>query len=83
MLRVNITSDLARLKMSDLQEESLIYRVKIDLCAERLIYREKECLYTEHNGHFPYWNNLKKTVSRTSICIFLLFVDDSLIKMRK
>ena len=32
----------------------LIYRVKLDLYAERLIYKEKECLYAERNGHFPY-----------------------------
>ena len=32
----------------------LIYRMKLDLHAERLIYREKECLYAERNGYFPY-----------------------------
>ena len=60
--------------------------MKLDLYAERLIYREKECIYAERNGHFSYWNNLKKIVSLTSICIFstyFLFVDDLLIKMRK
>ena len=64
----------------------LIYGVKLDLYAERLIYREKECLYAERNGHFTSSNNLKKIVSLTSICIFssyFLFVDASLIKMRK
>ena len=32
----------------------LIYRVKLDLYAERPIYREKECLYSERNDYFPY-----------------------------
>ena len=66
----------------------LIYRVKIDLCqcAERLIYREKECLYAERNGYFPYLNDIKKIVLIASICIFylyLLIVCASLIKMCK
>ena len=47
MLRVNMTRDLAHLQLSDLQG-------KLDLYAERLIYREKECLYAERNGHFFY-----------------------------
>ena len=79
MLRVNMTGDLAHLQLSDLQGENR------PIC-ERLIYREKECLYAERNSHFPYWNNLKKIASLISICIFspyFLFVDASLIKMRK
>ena len=47
MLRVTMTGDLAHLQLSDLQGETRSY-------AERLIYREKECLYAERNGHFPY-----------------------------
>ena len=47
MLRVNMTGDLAHLQL-------LIYRVKLDLYAERLICGEKECLYAERNCHFPY-----------------------------
>ena len=30
----------------------LIYRVKSNIYAARLIYREKECLYAERNGYF-------------------------------
>ena len=59
----------------------LIYRVKLDLYAERLIYREKESLYAERNGYYSYCNIVKKIVFRTSICIFssyFLFVDASL-----
>ena len=58
-----------------------MYRVKLDLYAERLIYREKESLYAEHNGCFPNCTNVKKIVLRASICLFfsyLLFVDASL-----
>ena len=47
MLRVNMTGDLAHLQLSDLQGETNLY-------AERLIYRKKECLYAERNGHFSY-----------------------------
>ena len=47
MLRVNMTGDLAHLQLSD-------FRVKLDLYAERLIYREKECLNAERNVHFSY-----------------------------
>ena len=36
--------------------------MKLDLYAERLIYRKKECLYAERNGYFPYWNDLNKIV---------------------
>ena len=32
----------------------LICRGKLDLYAERLIYREKECLYAGSNGYFLY-----------------------------
>ena len=32
----------------------VMYREKLGVNAERLIYREKECLYTERNGHFSY-----------------------------
>ena len=74
MLRVNMTRDLAHLQLSDLQE-------KLDLHAERLIYREKESLYAERNGCYPYCNNDKKIILRASICIspsYLLFVDASL-----
>ena len=46
MLRLNMTWDLHTCNC-------LIYRVKLDLYAERLIYREKECLYAERNCHFP------------------------------
>ena len=56
--------------------------MKLDLYAERLIYREKECLYAERNGYFLYRNTLKKIVSLFAICIFssyFLFVDASLI----
>ena len=80
MLRVSMTEDLAHLQYC------LIYRVKLNLYAEWLIYRQKECLYAERNGYFPFWNNLKKIVSLTSICIlssYFLFVDASLIKKRK
>ena len=44
MLRVTMARDLIHLQMSDLQ-------VKLDLYAERLIYREKDCLYAERNGY--------------------------------
>ena len=47
-----------------------------------LIYWEKESLYAERNGYYPYCNNAKKIVLRASICIFssyFLFVDSSLI----
>ena len=47
MLRVNMTEIWHTCNC-------LIYRVKLDLYAERLIYREKECLYAERNGPFPY-----------------------------
>ena len=59
--------------------------MKLDLYAERLIYRKKEWLYAERNDYFPYWSNLKKIVLIASICIFssyFLFVDVLLIKMR-
>ena len=46
-LRVSMTGDLAHLQLSDLQGENRLY-------AKHLIYREKECLYTERNGHFSY-----------------------------
>ena len=60
--------------------------MKLDLYAERLIYRKKECLYAERNAYFPYWNDLKKIVLIASICIiysYLLIVCGSLIKMCK
>ena len=60
--------------------------MELDLYAERLIYRKKERLYTERNGYFPYWNDLKKIVLIASICIFysyLLIVCASLIKICK
>ena len=60
--------------------------MKLDLYAERLIYRKKECLYAERNGYFPYWSDLKKIVLIASICIFysyLLIVCALLIKMFK
>ena len=79
MLRVDMTRDLAHLQLSDLQRE-------LDLHAERLIYREKECLYAERNGYFPCWNNPKKIVLLSSICIFssyFYFAGASLIKMLK
>ena len=48
MLRVNMTGDLAHLQLSDLQGETR------PIYVERLIYREKECLYAKRNGHFSY-----------------------------
>ena len=57
------------------------YREKLDLHAERLIYREKESLYAERNGYYPYCNNAKKIVLPAYIYIFssyILFVDASL-----
>ena len=79
MLRVSMTGDLAHLQLSDLQGENRPICRTSDLQGE-------ECLYAERNGYLPYRNNLKKIVSLTSICIFssyFLFVDASLIKMRK
>ena len=79
MLRENMTWDLAHLQLSDLQGETRPICRASDL-------KGNVCLYAERNGHFPYWNNLKRIVSLTSICIFssyFLFVDASLIKMRK
>ena len=46
MLRVNMTYEIWHTC------NCLIYRVKLDLYAERLIYREKECLHAERNAHF-------------------------------
>ena len=43
--RISMTRDLAHLQLSDLQG-------KLDLYAERLIYREKECLYAERMAVF-------------------------------
>ena len=46
--------------------------------AERLIYREKESLYSERYGCYPYCNNVKKIVLRSCMCIFssyILFVN--------
>ena len=42
-----MTRDVAHLQLSDLQ-------IEIRLYAERLMHREKECLYAERNGYFPY-----------------------------
>ena len=55
--------------------------VKLDLYAERLIYREKKILYAELNGYYSNCNNVKKVVLRAFMCIFSsysLFVDASL-----
>ena len=48
MLRVSMTGDLTHTC------NCLIYMVKLDLYAKRLIYKVKECLYAERNGHFSY-----------------------------
>ena len=72
MLRVNMTGDLAHLQLSDLQGE---IRPICRIC------KEKEALYAERNGYYPYGNNDKKIVLRASTCIFssdFLFVDASL-----
>ena len=61
-------------------------RVTMTSDLAHLIYREKESLYTERKGFFPYWNNLKKIVLRASICSFssyFLFVGGSLNNMHK
>ena len=48
MLRINMTRDLAHLQVSNLEGE-----IK-NLYAERLNYREKESLYAERKGYYPY-----------------------------
>ena len=47
MLRVNMTGNLAHMQLSDLQGETRPICQTSDL-------QEKEFLYAERNGHFPY-----------------------------
>ena len=83
MLRVNVTRDLTRLQLSDLQKEirPICRRGK----GGKPIYRGKECLYAERNIYFSI-EMIKKIVLIASMCIFssyFFYLGASLIKMLK